>query len=201
MWKLDLLNYIYKLSLVYLGMAGCADDIAAWLDKLGLNEYTEKFLSAGYSSLKQCVTLSQVDLLAIGITNIDHVSTLFRDLERMKADGVLEGSPSSASLSPSGVTDSTSSGQHKGIPLQLWSNPLRRITSFLTHNKSNASPAVPLRKQKTLPRKMKFDCNDSPSLFQRTMSLRKTFTERKFFRRHSMHVTRNETTSGMLSFF
>jgi len=77
-------------------MAGCADDVAAWLDKLGLNEYTEKFLTAGYSSLQQCVTLSKDDLSAIGIGKVGHVNRLFRDLEKMK----VEMSPSPPSSSP-----------------------------------------------------------------------------------------------------
>lgn len=81
-------------------MAGCADDVAAWLDKLGLAEYTEKFLAAGYSSLQQCVSLSKGDLLAIGIGKVGHVNRLFRDLERMKVDGEIDSPPSSSSSSP-----------------------------------------------------------------------------------------------------
>ena len=68
-------------------MAGCGDDVAAWLDKLGLAEYTDKFLSAGYSSLKQCFSLSEEDLSAIGVVKVGHINRLFRDLKRMKADG------------------------------------------------------------------------------------------------------------------
>ena len=83
-------------------MAGCADDVAAWLDKLGLNEYTENFLAAGYSSLQQCLSLSKNDLLAIGIGKVGHVNRLFRDIERMKVDGdgEIDSPPRSSSSSP-----------------------------------------------------------------------------------------------------
>lgn len=83
-------------------MAGCADDVAAWLEKLGLAEYTEKFLAAGYSSLQQCVSLSKADLSAIGIGKVGHVNRLFKDLDRMKANGEIESlsPPRSASSSP-----------------------------------------------------------------------------------------------------
>ena len=87
---------------LFLGMAGCAEDVTAWLDKLGLNEYTEKFLAAGYSNLQQCLSLSKNDLSVIGIGKVGHVNRLFRDIERMKMDGVgdVDSPPRSSSSSP-----------------------------------------------------------------------------------------------------
>ena len=84
------------------GMAGCADDVAAWLEKLGLAEYTENFLAAGYSSLQQCVFLSKAELLTIGIAKVGHVNRLFKDLERMKGNSEVDtpSPPRSSSTSP-----------------------------------------------------------------------------------------------------
>ena len=84
------------------GMAGCADDVAAWLEKLGLAEYTEKFLAAGYSSLQQCVFLSKAELSTIGIGKVGHVNRLFKDLERLKGNGEVDtpSPPRSSSTSP-----------------------------------------------------------------------------------------------------
>ena len=82
-----------------LEMAGCADDVAAWLDKLGLTEYTDQFLTAGYSSLQQCVSLSKADLMTIGIAKLGHINRLFRDLETMKVDSQLGNSLLSSSPS------------------------------------------------------------------------------------------------------
>ena len=131
-------------------MAGCADDVAAWLDKLGLNEYTEKFLAAGYSSLQQCVSLSKTDLSAIGIGKVGHVNRLFKDLDRMKANGEIE------NLSP--PRSSSSSPQPPPVV------------------KTVATPVVPPRR--TLPRKPNSDgqLTDSPpppKLLPRKGSLRK----------------------------
>ena len=131
-------------------MAGCADDVAAWLDKLGLNEYTENFLAAGYSSLQQCRSLSKSDLSAIGIGKVGHLNRLFRDIERMKVDGdgEIELPPRSSSSSP--------------VPLPVV--------------KPTTAPAVPPRR--TLPRKPLSDGNitDSPppKLATRKCSLRKS---------------------------
>lgn len=69
-----------------------SDDVTVWLEKLDLPQYIKKFLAAGYSSLKQCLTLSKADLSTIGVTKIGHVTRMFRDLERIKADGELESS-------------------------------------------------------------------------------------------------------------
>ena len=133
-----------------LGMAGCADDVAAWLDKLGLTEYTEKFLAAGYSSLQQCVSLSKADLSAIGIGKVGHVNRLFKDLDRMKANGEIE--------SPSPPRSSSSSPQ------------------LLPVVKAVAAPVVPPRR--TLPRKPNsdgqlLDSPPPPKLLPRKGSLRK----------------------------
>lgn len=130
-------------------MAGCADDVAAWLDKLGLTEYTEKFLAAGYTSLQQCNSLSKADLTAIGIGKVGHVNRLFRDLERMKADNEIDSPPRSSSSSPV-------------LPAVV---------------KTTEAPAVPPRR--TLPRKPKSDGSivDSPpppKLLPRKGSLRKS---------------------------
>lgn len=138
--------------MAYFDMAGCADDVAAWLEKLGLTEYTDKFLTAGYSSLPQCVLLSKADLTAIGIGKVGHVNRLIRDLERMKADGELEMSPSPPN-SPS-------------------SSPVPPAVV-----KTVAPPSVPPRR--TLPRKPNSDGNitDSPpppKLLPRKGSLRKS---------------------------
>ena len=132
-------------------MAGCADDVAAWLDKLGLAEYTEKFLTAGYSSLQQCVLLSKAELTAIGIGKVGHVNRLFRDLERLKTDGELE--------SPSPPRSSSSSPQPPPV--------VKTVTP----------PVVPPRR--TLPRKPKSDGNIvespvPPKVLPRKGSLRKS---------------------------
>ena len=132
-------------------MAGCADDVAAWLDKLGLAEYTEKFLTAGYSSLQQCVSLSKADLSAIGIGKVGHVNRLFKDLDRMKTDGEIE--------SPSPPRSSSSSPQP--IPVV----------------KTVAAPVVPPRR--TLPHKPNSDgaivnSPPPPKLLPRKGSLRKS---------------------------
>jgi len=163
-------------------MAEC-DDVAVWLDKLGLNEYTEKFLFAGYSSLQQCVLLSKADLSTIGITKPGHVSRLFRDLQRMKANGEIERSPSPpSSLSPlhepsTDVTCSPLSTQHQDVSTKPWSKPLRRLASFLMHTKPAPSSAIV--PQKPLSSELKFDesCFEPtapPKPFQRRWSLRKT---------------------------
>ena len=180
-------------------MAGYTEDVATWLDKLGVPEYTDRFLSAGYTSLKQCVTLSKTDLSAIGVTKVGHVCRLFRDLERMKSDGELERSPSPANMSslkvsPTEIASSTSS---KDPPAKSWNNPLRRLASFLTHAKPDLPP---VSSSQTVHRRPKFSDSDDdppPSRIQRTWSLRRTITGTKFFRRHSMSIAKHEMTSGM----
>ena len=193
---------IFSLSHTHLDMAECAEDVAAWLDKLGLPEYAENFLSAGYCTLQQCVTLSKADLSAIGITKLGHICRLVRDLERMKANGELERSPSPlgslspSTVSPAGFTYPTSSGQHKDASSKQWTNPFRRLATFLKHTKSSISSVASSHKTKV---KSTENDEDSPRL-QRTWSLRRTITEKgKFFRRHSMRVTRDEVTSGTLA--
>lgn len=179
-------------------MAGCTEDVATWLDKLGVPEYTDRFLSAGYTSLQQCVTLSKDDLSDIGITKIGHVCRLFRDLERMKSDGELQRSPSPAAVSLQKVspTDVVSSTSSKDVPAKSWNNPLRRLASFLTHTKSDVPPVSP--SQKTLPRRPKFsDSDDEPtSRFQRTWSLHRTITGTKLFRRHSTSAAKHQRVFG-----
>ena len=186
-------------------MAGCAEDVVAWLDKLGLPEYTENLLSAGYCTLQQCVTLSKADLSAIGVTKLGHICRLVRDLERMKANGELEKDPSTSgalspsSVSPTGVTYSDSSGQHKDTPPKHWNNPFRRLASFLKNTKSNISSVTSSHKTPSPKVKSTENNEDSPRL-QRTWSLRRTITEKgKFFRRYSMRVSRDEVTRGMLA--
>lgn len=186
-------------------MAEC--DIAAWLNKLGLNEYTEKFLFAGYSSLQQCVSLSKADLSAIGITKLGHVNRLFRDLQRMKAEGEIESSSPPSCSSPlhkssTDVTCSPLSGQHQDAPTKLWSNPLRRLASFLMHTKS-ATPSAVVPQRRLSP-ELKFDENyvDStapPKPFQRRWSFHKTISKNKLFRQHSMRTSKEKVTSGTLA--
>ena len=180
----------------YLGMAECAEDVTAWLEKLGLPEYTENFLSAGYCTLQQCATLSKADLTAIGIVKLGHICRLVRDLETMKDNGELERNPSSpGSLSSSNVSPAefTSSDQHKDTPSRQWSKPFRRLASFIKHTKSNISSA-----HKTKVKSTEND-EDSPRI-QRTWSLHKTIAEKgRLLRRYSMSVTRNEVNSGMLA--
>ena len=139
-------------------MAGCGDDVAAWLDKLGLAEYTDKFLSSGYSSLKQCVVLSKEDLSAIGVVKVGHINRLFRDLERMKVDGEIEMSPSPPSSSPGSPIPPS------GLPI-----PPPIVKPVIP-------PAVPPRR--ILPHKPKSDGNINnsppPKLLPRKGSLRKT---------------------------
>ena len=154
-------------------MAGCADDVAAWLDKLGLAEYTEKFLAAGYSSLQQCVSLSKTDLSAIGIGKVGHVNRLFKDLGRMKADGEIE--------SPSPPRSSSSSPQPPPIV------------------KTVATPVVPPRR--TLPHKPNSDGQliDSPPLpkvLPRKGSLRKSVSAHTMQPMHtSMRSINKQVTS------
>ena len=183
----------------YLGMAGCAEDVTAWLDKLGLPEYTENFLSAGCCTLQQCATLSKADLTAIGIVKLGHICRLVRDLERMKADGELEMNPSSTgSLSPTGISPavSASSNQHKDVPSRQWTKPFRRLATFIKHTKSNISSVASSHKTKM---KSTENDDDSPRL-QRTWSLHRTIAEKgKLLRRYSMRVTRSEMNSGMLA--
>ena len=175
-------------------MAGCTEDVATWLDKLGIPEYTDRFLSAGYTSVQQCVTLSKDDLSDIGITKMGHVCRLFRDLERMKSDGEFQRSPSPAGMSPLKVSpaDVVSSTSSKDVPTKSWNNPLRRLASFLTHTKSDVSPVSP--SQKALPRRLKFSDSDDdpPSRFQRALTLPRTIAGTKFFRRHSTSVARHQ---------
>ena len=91
-------NYCCQL----LGMAGCTDDVAGWLDKLGLAEYTDKFLCGGYSSLSQCVGLTKADLNAIGVVKAGHLNRLVRDLDRIKSGtSGTELSPLPSDLPPS----------------------------------------------------------------------------------------------------
>ena len=183
-------------------MAAC-DDVAAWLDKLGLKEYTEKFLFAGYSSLQQCVSLSKADLLAIGITKLGHVNRLFRDLQKMKGEDEIERSSSPPRcLSPpqkssTDVTCSPLSSQHQDVSTKLWNNPLRRLASFLMHTKPSTAEL-----QKPLPSELKVDENyvDStapPKPIQRRWSFRKTISKNKLFRQHSMHISKEKVTPGM----
>ena len=175
-------------------MAECVDDVTAWLDKLGLPEYTENFLSAGYYTLQQCATLSKADLTAIGIIKLGHVHRLDRDLKRMKENGELGGASSTpdslSSTVPNGVTLSTSSGQQSNAAPKHWNNPFRRLATFLKQTKCNISSVTSSHKTHVKPSELD---EDSPGLLQRTWSLRKNITERgKFFRRHSMRVTRAE---------
>ena len=87
-------------------MAICTDDdVTAWLGRLSLVQYAEKFHTAGYSSLQQCLPLSKADLSSIGVTKPSHVCQLFGDLQKLKADGELERSCSQPRLlSPSNVS-------------------------------------------------------------------------------------------------
>lgn len=163
----------------YLGMAGCADDVAAWLDKLGLNEYTEKFLAAGYSSLQQCITLSKADLLAIGIGKVGHVNRLFRDLEKMKTDGELEMSPSP--------------------PSSLPASPLPDLPPPVV--KSVVPPAVPLRR--TLLHKPKSDGSiinspPPPKLMPRKGSLRKSMSAHVIQPLNNMHTVEGQVNPGKI---
>ena len=151
-------------------MAGYADDVAAWLDKLGLTEYTEKFLAAGYTSLQQCNSLSKDDLTAIGIGKVGHVNRLFRDLERMKADNEIHSPPRSSSSSP--------------VPPAVV--------------KTTEAPAVPPRR--TLPRKPKSDGSivDSPpppKLLPRKGSLRKSTSAHVIKLQNSNTRSADEVTS------
>lgn len=141
-------------------MAGCADDVASWLDKLGLAEYTDKFLCGGYSSLSQCVGLTKADLNAIGVVKAGHLNRLVRDLDRMKLNS---GWSESESVSP---TNSVS--------------PLSPVTPPLVDTKQPVPPTVPLRR--TLQHKPKSEgvlleakANASPpKLMPRKQSLRKS---------------------------
>ena len=74
------------------------EDITTWLDRLGLVNYAEKFLVAGYFSLQQCLTLSKADFLAIGVTKPGHVCRLIRDLQKLNANGEPENSCSQPKL-------------------------------------------------------------------------------------------------------
>ena len=74
------------------------DDVTAWLGRLSLVQYAEKFHTAGYSSLQQCLPLSKADLSSIGVTKPSHVCQLFGDLQKLKADGELERSCSQPRL-------------------------------------------------------------------------------------------------------
>ena len=74
------------------------DDITAWLDSLGLINYAEKFLIAGYFSLQQCLTLSKADFSSIGVTKPGHVCRLIRDLQKLKANSEPENSCSQSTL-------------------------------------------------------------------------------------------------------
>ena len=177
-------------------MAECSDDVAAWLDRLGLAVYTENFHFAGYSSLQQCGSLSKDHLISIGVVNLSHVYQLCKDLERMKAEGEidLQNNPlPPRSLSPSNLSPTDGShDQHKDVPSKLRSNPLRRFASFFTHGKSNTARGTPSQRQYH----KKDNDDDSPKALPRRWSLRKTVTESKFFRWHSMRVTSDGATFG-----
>lgn len=160
-------------------MAGCADDVAAWLDKLGLAEYTESFLTAGYSSLQQCASLTKDDISAIGIEKVGHVNRLFRDLERMKTDGEIN-----TNMSP---------------PRSSSSSPvLPEVLPPIV--KTNKPPAVPPRK--TLPHKPKSDgeivnSHPPPKLLPRKGSLRKSASAymMQAVSNTCMHRTNEQVTS------
>ena len=190
-------------------MAECVDDVTAWLDKLGLPEYTENFLSAGYYTLQRCATLSKADLTAIGVTKLGHVHRLDRDLKRMKENGELgDASSTSNSLSsavPNSVTLSTSASQQNNAAPKHRNNPFCRLATFLKQTKSNISSVTSSHKTHHHKVKPTEPDEDPPGpLRRRTFSLRKSISERgKFFRRHSMRVTRAEVnrakvTDGML---
>jgi len=177
LWKLisTMVRFPYLFSQP-LGMAGCADDVASWLDKLGLAEYTDKFLCGGYSSLSQCVGLTKADLNAIGVVKAGHLNRLVRDLDKMKSN--------SGCSEPVSPTNSVSS--------------LPPVIPPLVDSKKSVPPSVPPRR--TLQHKPKSDgvllkANASPpKLMPRKQSLRKSRSANVIDpvdgvkQRHSMYI-------------
>lgn len=68
-------------------MSSYAEDaVAEWLGKMILQEYTDTLAQNGYTSLDQCMTLTETDLDDIGVTKPGHRKRLLKGVLALKED-------------------------------------------------------------------------------------------------------------------